>query len=276
MATWAFQMRAPSMCSQARCSVDDRPQRLDVGGAQDRTAGEVVGVLDRHHPRLHEERAHVGCPHGPDRVDVDAAARVGPGAHGQPAVCAVRAELGAGDVRRRLAEHFRARPGAEPHREHVGHRPGGREQRSLLAEQAGDPLLELADRGVLAVHVVADRCGGHRRPHRVGGLGEGVGAEVDHGANLPPRPRPPAGDRCCDAPVAPARRLADAGLALPLRPTQPARPSRSAGLRPSAASSPRGRRARGTAHGSGAGRTRTRSGRRGRPRRAPRHRRRTR
>ena len=47
-------------------------------------------------------------------------------------------------------------PDQRADRQHVGHRPGGGEQRRLLAEQAGDPLLERADGRVLAVHVVAD------------------------------------------------------------------------------------------------------------------------
>ncbi len=68
--------------------------------------------------------------------------------------------------------------------EHVGHRPGGREERGLLAEQPGDPLLERADGGVLAVDVVADLGARHRGAHRLGGTGDGVAAEVDHASVL--------------------------------------------------------------------------------------------
>ena len=52
--------------------------------------------------------------------------------------------------------------------EHVGHRPGRREQRGLVAEQPGDPLLERADGRVLAVDVVADLGARHRGAHRLG------------------------------------------------------------------------------------------------------------
>ena len=71
----------------------------------------------------------------------------------------------------------------QPQAELVGHRAGRREQRVLVAEQVGDPLLERADRGVLAEHVVADR----RRAAiasriAVGGPGQGVGQQVDAAA----------------------------------------------------------------------------------------------
>ena len=65
-----------------------------------------------------------------------------PGAHGQPGDRAVHAELGAGDVGGGLAEDLLADPDERAYGEHVGHRPGRCEERVLLAEQLGDPLLE--------------------------------------------------------------------------------------------------------------------------------------
>ena len=62
----------------------------------------------------------------------------------------------------------------------VGHRPGRKKQRCLFAEQAGDPLLEPVDRGILSVLVIPDRGGGDGRPHGGRGTGDGVGSEVDH------------------------------------------------------------------------------------------------
>ena len=79
-------------------------------------------------------------------------------------------------------------PGAtsEPTASTLAIEPVGREQRGLVAEQPGDPLLERRDRRVLAVDVVADLGAGHRLAHRVGRAGEGVGAEVDHGVTSHP------------------------------------------------------------------------------------------
>ena len=68
----------------------------------------------------------------------------------------------------------------QPDAEQVGQRPAGAEQPGLVPEQVRDPLLQRADGRVLAVDVVAHRGGEHRGPHPGGGLGDGVGAQVDH------------------------------------------------------------------------------------------------
>ena len=115
---------------------------------------------------------------------VDPPARRAPGPHRDAAQRAVRAELGAGDVGARLAQHLLARSDQAPDGEHVGHRAGRCEQRGLVPEHPRDPLLERAHGGVLAVHVVADLGRGHGAPHRVGRAGDGVAAEVDHADNL--------------------------------------------------------------------------------------------
>ena len=62
-------------------------------------------------------------------------------------------------------------PGAtsEPTASTLAIEPVGREERGLVAEQPGDPLLERADRRVLAVDVVADLGARHRGAHRLGG-----------------------------------------------------------------------------------------------------------
>ena len=113
VATWAFQMpRAVEVDADAD-RVGPRAQRLEVLEREHRAAGEVVGVLDRDRRGADEERPHVGGVHRLDRGQVDLAARVAPGAHGQPGEGAVRAELGAGDVGGGLAQHLlpRLRPG---------------------------------------------------------------------------------------------------------------------------------------------------------------------
>jgi hypothetical protein len=69
----------------------------------------------------------------------------------------------------------------DEHRDEVGHRPTRDEQRSGLAEQRGDPLLESPHRRVLPEDVVADGRFGHRPAHGLGRLRDRVGAQVDDG-----------------------------------------------------------------------------------------------
>ena len=63
----------------------------------------------------------------------------------------------------------------------VAHRPRRDEQAGFLAEQLRRALLEGVDGRVVAEDVVADLGLGHRPPHRRGGLGDGVAAQVDPG-----------------------------------------------------------------------------------------------
>ena len=108
VATWAFQIRAPSTCTPMPRSSAKRRTRLHVLERRDRAAAEVVGVLDRDRAGGHEERRP--CP---GRTSPRSrAAR--PGRPTQvrmvrPVNAAVRPELGAGDVRRGLAQHLLAR-----------------------------------------------------------------------------------------------------------------------------------------------------------------------
>ena len=72
-------------------------------------------------------------------------------------------------------------PAVELEGDLVGHRRGRQEERSLLAEQLGDAILQLVDRRVLLHLLVADdRCrDGGAHPRRR--AGDGVGAKIDHG-----------------------------------------------------------------------------------------------
>ena len=92
------------------------------------------------------------------------------------------AELGDEDVAVLLAEELVAELGVEPQRDLVRHRRRRQEDRLLLPEQARRALLQLVDRRVLALLLVADDRGGDRGAHPCGGLRGGVGAKVDHGA----------------------------------------------------------------------------------------------
>src|SRR5918997_1424735 len=64
-------------------------------------------------------------------------------------------------------------------REEVAHRAAGSPQRVGRTDHPGDPDLQLAHRRVEVEDVVAHLGRGHRGPHLLGGLGDGVRAEVD-------------------------------------------------------------------------------------------------
>ena len=82
------------------------------------------------------------------------------------------------DMAARFAEKFVAGPAMKPQADLVRHRAGGNEQGHFLAQQSGDPLFELCDRGIFVKHVVADFGGSHRGPHPGRRLGDRVAAEV--------------------------------------------------------------------------------------------------
>jgi len=64
--------------------------------------------------------------------------------------------------------------------EQVALRPRRNEQCGGETEFPGEALLQGIDRGVLAVDVVTDRRAQHGFAHGLGGLGDGVAAQVDH------------------------------------------------------------------------------------------------
>ena len=61
----------------------------------------------------------------------------------------------------------------------VAHGAAGHEEAGFLAEHLGSAFLEAVDGGVFAVDVVADLGASHGLPHGLGGLGDGVAAQVD-------------------------------------------------------------------------------------------------
>ena len=159
----------------------DAPQ---LGGVPDHAPGAVLGVLDLDERRRREDevaarldrRDQLGGGEEPARPDLrELHARVrGAGAglvpHG---------------VRLATDDDLVAGVGQELQRELVGHVAGRNPQGGLLAEQRGDDVLQEVDGGVLAELIVADRRGRHGGAHRVGGLGDGVRAQVDgHPASL--------------------------------------------------------------------------------------------
>ena len=77
------------------------------------------------------------------------------------------------------AEDLGAGAAEQAERELVRHRSRRHVERGLLPEQRRRERLEPADRGVLAVRVVADFGVGDGAPHLGRGRGDGVGPEVD-------------------------------------------------------------------------------------------------
>jgi len=62
----------------------------------------------------------------------------------------------------------------------VRHAARGHENRRLLSQELGRPLLEPIHGRIVTVDVVADLRRGHRLAHRVGRLRDGIAAQIDH------------------------------------------------------------------------------------------------
>ena len=93
------------------------------------------------------------------------------------------AELVAKDVRHLLGDHLVAGLRQRAERDLVRHRGSREEDRLLVAEQLRRALLERDHGRILALLLVPDLGVGDRPPHLGRGLGQRVGAEVDHGLN---------------------------------------------------------------------------------------------
>ena len=84
------------------------------------------------------------------------------------------------DVRPLLGDDLAAGPAEHAERGLVRHRRGREEERRLVPEQLGHAALQLVGGRILALLLVADLGGRHRREHPRRRLRDGVGAEVDH------------------------------------------------------------------------------------------------
>ena len=174
-----------------------------------RAATAVLRVLqaDQHGPRRGGRRTDDGR----HLVGVDAAAVVvGDAAQADPAQRGRADRLVVEDVRLGADDGLVAPSAGDEQREQVRHRAARHVERGLLADALGRGLLEAPHRGVVAQHVVADFGARHRLAHRVGGLGDGVGPQVDHGAAPPVAAgtEPPA---CVARPFSAKSRVAAAG-----------------------------------------------------------------
>ena len=83
------------------------------------------------------------------------------------------------DVALRACDHLAAARDMGHEGDEVAHRARRHEEAGLLAEQLGRAFLERVDRRVLAKDVVSELGHRHRPAHLVGGLGDGIGAQID-------------------------------------------------------------------------------------------------
>jgi hypothetical protein len=149
-------------------------QRLQGGQRHDRPAAQVVGLL--HRDRRGRHRRIAGRPdHRGDLGRVEGGTDRRPRTGGQPTQRRGRTQFVRHHVRVGPREQFPAARGDQLQRDLVGHRAGRAEQRRLMPEQLGDPLLQQGDGRVVAEDVVADRGVHHRRPHAGRRPGNSVG-----------------------------------------------------------------------------------------------------
>ena len=100
--------------------------------------------------------------------------------NGDPGERRRSAALRAHDVRADVHDDAVAGFGVRADRHLVRHGAGGHVDGVVLAQNLGGAGLEPLDRGIVAVHVVADGGLGHRLTHCGGGTGDRVAAEIDH------------------------------------------------------------------------------------------------
>ena len=165
VATCAFQSRAPSRCIRTPAVAGDLAQPPDW------SSGCTVPP-----PKLcvfSTTTAPVDTRCGPASGRISAGDRRGRVARGPRERRVVMPETAAAararPVRRgRESSQSSSWPGRASSRtpSRLASEPVGGEQRRLVPEQRGDPALELGDRRVLAVDVVADLRRRHRGPHR--------------------------------------------------------------------------------------------------------------
>ena len=159
-----------------------------IGLREHDPAPEIMRVLDRDEPGRRQHDMPRPLQRGPEfRRAKEAAPSDGRELH------AGIGRAGTGFVPDHMGvfaeDHLVARPCQQLQRDLVRHRAARHEQRRLLAQQFGDPILQPVDRRVLAVLIVADRRFRHRPPHRGRGPRHRVRAQIDQTGGLNHRRR---------------------------------------------------------------------------------------
>ena len=143
-------------------------------------AAVVVRVLETHHSRRREVDVVVVVDEPVHGVRVERPVRRVEAAELQLAEHGAAALLVEEDVRLGVQEDLVAALRQGVQRDLVGHRPGGAEERRLLAEQLGRLVLQAVDGRVVLEDVVPDLGLGHGAAHLGAGLRHRVAAHVDH------------------------------------------------------------------------------------------------
>ncbi len=189
---------------------DDRAHLFE---RPDATAAAVVRVLEAHHRGRRRMQVAAGADGVAHLLRREAPGLRMDGLHGEAGVHGRPAQLVEEDVRHGLGQHLV--PGLVERiaqGDLVGHRRGRHEHRLFLPEQIGSALLEREHGGVFPLLLVADDGLGDGPAHGRARLGQGVGAEVDHGPQATVCPT-------MDLGAPPGASFATAGS----RPTAPAR-----------------------------------------------------
>jgi hypothetical protein len=84
------------------------------------------------------------------------------------------------DVSLYVTHDFLAGLHQQPYPEHVAHGSADAIQARLVAEQLRHALLELIDRRILGVHIIANRRGQYGLQHLLGWPGHSVRTQIDH------------------------------------------------------------------------------------------------
>ena len=159
----------------------DGDDGVELGERPHAPARDVVRVLDDEHGRALVDHVLDGRGRRVHLRRREPAADAGQADGEEPRVRGCAAELVDEHVRVLLGDEHVARPAVELQGDLVRHRRGRQEERALLAEQLGDPLLQLVDRRVFLHLLVADDRGRDGGAHPRRRAGDGVGAKIDHG-----------------------------------------------------------------------------------------------
>jgi hypothetical protein len=159
--------------------VAERVNRRHVGERQHRAAGIVMRRLQGDERGGEAVGQHCRVDRLAHCLDIHGAARAGKGAMEEPGESGNAAELGAQDVRARLAHHLAAAPAMGEEGDEVAHRAADQEEPGLLAGAPGGELFQAADGRIALAAVVAAGRAAHGVEHGCGRPGDGVAAQID-------------------------------------------------------------------------------------------------
>ena len=154
--------------------------RLHVGERQHRAAGTVVRVF---HPD--KRSAHLVARSGPHRfaqgIEVHRAVSPRNAAVKQSRDGGDAAEFGVERVRAAFEQHFATALGVSEHGDEIRHGAAWHEGAGCFSGALGRQRFELLHGRITVARVVAESRLAHRFQHRLGGAGDGVASQINHG-----------------------------------------------------------------------------------------------